>query len=84
MTTHFTDDLMESGLTQKILTLVSQINVNNEFDKLQKERGLGNEKHRKEASERDQELLVTVLGDFESALLAVDIFGLHTVCVQPE
>lgn len=51
MTTHFVDDLMESGLTQKILTLVSQINVNNEFDKLQKERGLGNEKHRKEASE---------------------------------
>ncbi|XP_072256279.1 nuclear pore complex protein Nup205 [Pyxicephalus adspersus] len=51
MTTHFTDDLMESGLTQKILTLASQINVNNEFDKLQKERGLGNEKHRKEVSD---------------------------------
>ncbi|XP_040294299.1 nuclear pore complex protein Nup205 isoform X3 [Bufo bufo] len=51
MTTRFTDDLMESGLTQKILTLVSQIDVNNEFDKLQKERGLGNEKHRKEVSD---------------------------------
>ncbi|XP_069822932.1 nuclear pore complex protein Nup205 [Dendropsophus ebraccatus] len=51
MTTRFTDDLMDSGLTQKILTLVSQIDVNNEFDKLQKERGLGNEKHRKEVSD---------------------------------
>ncbi|KAG9466567.1 hypothetical protein GDO78_016409 [Eleutherodactylus coqui] len=51
MTTKFTDDLMDSGLTQKILTLVSQIDVNNEFDKLQKERGLGNEKHRKEVSD---------------------------------
>ncbi|XP_075066511.1 nuclear pore complex protein Nup205 isoform X3 [Mixophyes fleayi] len=51
MTTRFTDILMESGLTQKILTLVSQIDVNNEFDKLQKERGLGNEKHRKEVSD---------------------------------
>ncbi|XP_010142243.1 PREDICTED: nuclear pore complex protein Nup205-like, partial [Buceros rhinoceros silvestris] len=50
MTTRFTDDLMEQGLTQKILTLVSQIDLNNEFDKLQKERGLGSEKHRKEVS----------------------------------
>lgn len=48
MTTRFTDDLMEQGLTQKILTLVSQIDLNNEFDKLQRERGLGSEKHRKE------------------------------------
>lgn len=48
MTTRFTDDLMEQGLTQKILTLVSQIDLNHEFDKLQKERGLGSEKHRKE------------------------------------
>lgn len=48
MTTRFTDDLMEHGLTQKILTLVSQIDLNNEFDKLQRERGLGSEKHRKE------------------------------------
>ncbi|XP_068134073.1 nuclear pore complex protein Nup205 isoform X2 [Hyperolius riggenbachi] len=52
MTTRFTDDLMESGLTQKILTLVSQIDVNNEFDKLQKARGLGNERHRKEVTDR--------------------------------
>lgn len=39
---------MEQGLTQKILNLVSQIDVNNEFEKLQRERGLGSEKHRKE------------------------------------
>ncbi|XP_075711967.1 nuclear pore complex protein Nup205 isoform X2 [Rhinoderma darwinii] len=51
MTTRFTTDLMDSGLTQKILTLVSQIDVNSEFDRLQKERGLGNEKHRKEVSD---------------------------------
>ncbi|OXB75398.1 UNVERIFIED_CONTAM: hypothetical protein H355_010600, partial [Colinus virginianus] len=51
MTTRFTDDLMEQGLTQKILTLVSQIDLNNEFDKLQRERGLGSEKHRKEVSD---------------------------------
>ncbi|XP_069713250.1 nuclear pore complex protein Nup205 isoform X2 [Phaenicophaeus curvirostris] len=51
MTTQFTDDLMEQGLTQKILTLVSHIDLNNEFDKLQKERGLGSEKHRREVSD---------------------------------
>lgn len=48
MTTRFTNDLMEQGLTQKILTLLSHIDLNNEFDKLQRERGLGSEKHRKE------------------------------------
>lgn len=48
ITTQFTDELMEQGLTHKILTLVSQIDVNTEFEKLQKERGLGSEKHRKE------------------------------------
>ncbi|XP_077687853.1 nuclear pore complex protein Nup205 isoform X1 [Eretmochelys imbricata] len=51
MTTRFTDELMEQGLTQKILTLVSHINVNSEFEKLQRERGLGSEKHRKEVSD---------------------------------
>ncbi|EPY80049.1 nuclear pore complex protein Nup205-like protein [Camelus ferus] len=39
MTTRFTDELMEQGLTYKVLTLVSQIDVNNEFEKLQRERG---------------------------------------------
>ncbi|XP_073183497.1 nuclear pore complex protein Nup205 isoform X5 [Lepidochelys kempii] len=51
MTTRFTDELMEQGLTQKILNLVSHINVNSEFEKLQRERGLGSEKHRKEVSD---------------------------------
>lgn len=50
MTTRFTDELMEQGLAYKVLTLVSQIDVNNEFEKLQRERGLGSEKHRKEVS----------------------------------
>uniref|UniRef100_H3AAJ8 Uncharacterized protein n=1 Tax=Latimeria chalumnae TaxID=7897 RepID=H3AAJ8_LATCH len=48
MTTKFTDELMEHELTQKILRLVSQIDVSSEFEKLQRARGLGNEKHRKE------------------------------------
>ncbi|MGH0127994.1 UNVERIFIED_CONTAM: hypothetical protein FKN15_028574 [Acipenser sinensis] len=48
ITTRFTDDLMNQGLTRKILTLVSEISVTAEFEKLQKARGLGNEKHRKE------------------------------------
>ncbi|ELK13828.1 Nuclear pore complex protein Nup205 [Pteropus alecto] len=40
MTTRFTDELMQQGLTYKILTLVSQIDVNNEFEKLQRERDM--------------------------------------------
>lgn len=48
MATRFTDELMNQGLTKRILTLVSEINVTREFERLQKERGLGNEKHRKE------------------------------------
>jgi len=48
LTTRFTDELMSQGLTKRILTLVSEISVTREFERLQKERGLGNEKHRKE------------------------------------
>lgn len=48
MTTRFTDELMSQGLTKRILTLVTEISVTREFERLQKERGLGNEKHRKE------------------------------------
>ncbi|XP_040024447.2 nuclear pore complex protein Nup205-like isoform X1 [Gasterosteus aculeatus] len=51
LTTRFTDELMIQGLTKRILTLVSEINVTHEFERLQKERGLGNEKHRKEVSD---------------------------------
>ncbi|KAM8751340.1 nuclear pore complex protein Nup205 [Acanthopagrus schlegelii] len=51
LTSRFTDELMNQGLTKRILTLVSEINVTREFEKLQKERGLGNEKHRKEVSD---------------------------------
>uniref|UniRef100_A0A8C9YH85 Nucleoporin 205 n=1 Tax=Sander lucioperca TaxID=283035 RepID=A0A8C9YH85_SANLU len=51
LTTHFTDELMNQGLTKRLLTLVSEINVTREFERLQKERGLGNEKHRKEVSD---------------------------------
>ncbi|XP_033824153.1 nuclear pore complex protein Nup205 isoform X1 [Periophthalmus magnuspinnatus] len=51
LTTRFTDELMSQGLTKRILTLVSEISVTREFERLQKERGLGNEKHRKEVSD---------------------------------
>ncbi|XP_026221374.1 nuclear pore complex protein Nup205 [Anabas testudineus] len=51
LTTRFTDELMSQGLTKQILTLVSEISVTREFERLQKERGLGNEKHRKEVSD---------------------------------
>ncbi|XP_029697676.1 nuclear pore complex protein Nup205 [Takifugu rubripes] len=51
LTTRFTDELMNQGLTKRILILVSEINVTREFERLQKERGLGNEKHRKEVSD---------------------------------
>ncbi|KAF6731284.1 Nuclear pore complex protein Nup205 [Oryzias melastigma] len=51
LTTRFTDELMNQGLTKRILTLVSDISVAKEFERLQKERGLGNEKHRKEVGD---------------------------------
>ncbi|XP_005734842.1 nuclear pore complex protein Nup205 isoform X3 [Pundamilia nyererei] len=51
LTTRFTDELMSQGLTKRILTLVSEISVMREFERLQKERGLGNEKHRKEVAD---------------------------------
>ncbi|XP_030588106.1 nuclear pore complex protein Nup205 isoform X2 [Archocentrus centrarchus] len=51
LTTRFTDELMNQGLTKRILTLVSEISVTREFERLQKERGLGNEKHRKEVGD---------------------------------
>ncbi|XP_077593969.1 nuclear pore complex protein Nup205 isoform X2 [Stigmatopora nigra] len=49
--THFTDELMSHGLTKRILTLVNEVNLTREFERLQKERGLGNEKHRKEVAD---------------------------------
>ncbi|RVE72288.1 hypothetical protein OJAV_G00060240 [Oryzias javanicus] len=55
LTTRFTDELMNQGLTKRILTLVSEISVAKEFERLQKERGLGNEKHRKEVGDLIQE-----------------------------
>ncbi|XP_061773938.1 nuclear pore complex protein Nup205 isoform X1 [Nerophis ophidion] len=51
LTTNFTDELMSQGLMKRILTLVNEINLTREFERLQKERGLGNEKHRKQVSD---------------------------------
>ncbi|XP_077372044.1 nuclear pore complex protein Nup205 [Festucalex cinctus] len=55
LTTHFTDELMSQGLTNHILTLVNEVNLTREFERLQNVRGLGNEKHRKEVSDLIQE-----------------------------
>uniref|UniRef100_A0A8C8ICE6 Uncharacterized protein n=1 Tax=Oncorhynchus tshawytscha TaxID=74940 RepID=A0A8C8ICE6_ONCTS len=52
LTTHFTDELMSQGLTTCLLTLVSEIN-----------RGLGNEKHRKEVSDLIKEYCRQALAD---------------------
>lgn len=62
LTTRFTDELMNQGLTKRILTLVSEISATREFERLQKERGLGNEKHRKEVG-------ANLLCSFEMAIL---------------
>ncbi|XP_028813350.1 nuclear pore complex protein Nup205-like [Denticeps clupeoides] len=51
ITTRFTDELIAEGLTKRILKLVSEISTTREFERLQKERGLGNEKHRKKVSD---------------------------------
>lgn len=61
LTTRFTDELMSQGLTKRILTLVSEINLTREFERLQKERGLGSEKHRKEVQTK-------VVSSFESEI----------------
>lgn len=67
LTTHFTDELMSQGLTKRILTLVSEINVTREFERLQKERGLGNEKHRKEVRATEMTVFLTVEYELTSA-----------------
>lgn len=67
MITRFTDELMEQGLTYKVLTLVSQIDVNNEFEKLQRERGLGSEKHRKEASFQQDQIMGCQISEAEKS-----------------
>uniref|UniRef100_UPI00358F7403 nuclear pore complex protein Nup205 isoform X2 n=1 Tax=Myxine glutinosa TaxID=7769 RepID=UPI00358F7403 len=51
LATHFTDELMEEGLTRKVLELVESIDFNTEFEKLRRDRGLGNERHRKQVSD---------------------------------
>uniref|UniRef100_A0A8C4NM45 Nucleoporin 205 n=1 Tax=Eptatretus burgeri TaxID=7764 RepID=A0A8C4NM45_EPTBU len=51
LVTHFTDELMEEGLTRKVLELVKSIDFNSELEKLCRDRGLGNERHRKQVSD---------------------------------
>lgn len=44
----FTDDLLQSGLTEKILSLLSSIQVETELSALEKGRGVGGPKHRQQ------------------------------------
>ena len=60
LTTRFTDELMGQGLTKRILSLVSEVNVTREFERLQKQRGLGNEKHRKQVQVKTSYSLLTL------------------------
>lgn len=59
LTTRFTDELMAQGLTKQILNLISDVSVTREFERLQKERGLGNEKHRKEVKHSIKLIIIT-------------------------
>lgn len=79
LTTRFTDELINQGLTKRILTLVSEINVTREFERLQKERGLGNEKHRKEVRLHPA-LVDSVINIFPNCNEAFFIF--HHACLK--
>jgi len=46
MATTFTDELLQNGLTKQILKLLCDIQVETEMEKLGKQRGLGDAKHR--------------------------------------
>uniref|UniRef100_A0A4W6C045 Nucleoporin 205 n=1 Tax=Lates calcarifer TaxID=8187 RepID=A0A4W6C045_LATCA len=89
-TTRFTDELMSQGLTKRILTLVSEISVTREFERLQKERGLGNEKHRKEKDvvEEYTEDSINSLFSYQSPLSKDDTLALighlETVTAQAD
>ncbi|XP_013384593.1 nuclear pore complex protein Nup205 [Lingula anatina] len=47
----FTDQIMEEGLTNKILSLITEMDITKEMDKLQRERALGNAKHKKQVTD---------------------------------
>ncbi|KAK1887617.1 Nuclear pore complex protein Nup205 [Dissostichus eleginoides] len=81
LTTRFTDELMNQGLTKRVLALVSEINVAREFERLQKERGLGNEKHRKEVSDLIKESRQSPLSKDDTLAL---IGHLETVSAQAD
>ncbi|XP_077999885.1 nuclear pore complex protein Nup205-like [Glandiceps talaboti] len=51
MTTKFTDQLMEDGLTHKILALLEKFDETKELERLQSMKALGNAKHRKQVSD---------------------------------
>ncbi|XP_064596049.1 nuclear pore complex protein Nup205-like [Liolophura sinensis] len=56
MTTSFTDQLVEEGLVDKILDLITNMDLAQELDKLQKDRALGPPKHRKQVTDLFKEI----------------------------
>ncbi|XP_002740701.1 nuclear pore complex protein Nup205 [Saccoglossus kowalevskii] len=56
MVTKFTDQLIEEGLLNKVLGLLQSFDETKEVDKLQRERALGNSKHRKQVFDLIKEI----------------------------
>ncbi|XP_014664623.1 PREDICTED: LOW QUALITY PROTEIN: nuclear pore complex protein Nup205-like [Priapulus caudatus] len=56
MTVRYTDQLMEEGLTGKILGLLSSLDLTKEINKLHEDRGLGSPRHRKQVLDLMKEI----------------------------
>ncbi|XP_078583598.1 nuclear pore complex protein Nup205-like isoform X1 [Branchiostoma floridae x Branchiostoma japonicum] len=56
----FTDQLMEEGLTNKVLSLVDGLDWTAEMTRLEKERGLGDQKHRKQVADLYKEVKMSL------------------------
>ncbi|KAK2179080.1 hypothetical protein NP493_515g00009 [Ridgeia piscesae] len=56
LATKFTNQLVDAGLTAKILDLISGMDVTVEISRLEKERALGNARHRKQVIEKVREV----------------------------
>ena len=50
LATSFTDELLENGLTQRILELLCEIDTERELEKLGKQKGLGDARHRRQVN----------------------------------
>ncbi|XP_064627986.1 nuclear pore complex protein Nup205-like [Lineus longissimus] len=61
MTTKFTQELMAEDLTMKILELTRTFELTSEIEKMQKQRGLGKAKHRKEVTDFIKEIRLSLV-----------------------